>query len=167
MEDYLIKTKHLGIRFLKKDDDNYLKLVEKDPIVKEFFPEGPLSDKEIKDYINECLVTCKNKHLPCLVIFKLSNNEFVGEAYFDQIETGEIKVGYLLHQKFWNRGYATEMLKALLNWARDHIDTDYIVAYADKHNLASFRVMEKSGMKYYKKGRYLDMDCYFYRIRNR
>ncbi|KTD10627.1 GNAT family acetyltransferase [Legionella gratiana] len=166
MENYLIKTKHLGIRLIRKDDDKYLKLIERDPEVKEFFPEGLLSDKEIKDGINKCLAIYKEKHLPCLIIFKRFTDEFVGESYFNQLETGEIKVGYLLHQKFWNKGYATEILKALLNWAKEHIDTDYIIAYADKNNTASFRVMQKCGMKYYKKGRYRDMDCYFYRIRN-
>lgn len=118
MENYLIKTQHLGIRLIKKTDDKHLKLIERDPAVKEFFPEGLLNDKDIKDYIDECLVDYKEKRLPCFVIFKHSNDEFVGESYFNQLETGEIKVGYLLHQKFWHKGYATELLKALLRWAR-------------------------------------------------
>ncbi len=167
MDDYLIKTKHLGLRLLRKDDVKYLKHIERDPKVKEFFPEGLLSDKEIKEYINETLVLYKEKHLPSCIIFRLSGEKFIGEAYFNQLDSGEIKVGYLLHQKFWNKGYATEILKALLKWARDNIDTDYIIAYADRKNTASFRVMQKCGMKYYKKGRYLEMDCYFYRIRNK
>lgn len=167
MDNYLIKTKHLGLRIIEKGDEKYLKLIERDPEVKEFFPEGLLSDKDIKDYINECIVLFETKQLPCLVIFKLSSHEFVGEAYFNQLETGEIKVGYLLHQKFWHKGYATQILKGLLRWAKEHIDTEYIIAYADKRNTASFRVMQKCGLKYYKKGRHLNMDCYFYRIRNK
>ncbi|KTD43105.1 GNAT family N-acetyltransferase [Legionella parisiensis] len=166
MENYLIKTPHLGLRLIKKGDDKHLKRIERDPAVKEFFPEGLLNDKDIKDYIDECLVDYQEKRLPCFVIFKLSNDEFVGESYFNQLESGEIKVGYLLHQKFWHKGYATEILKALLRWARENIETKYIIAYADRKNTASFRVMQKCGMKYYKKGHYKDMACYFYRIRN-
>ena len=166
MQPYQITTKRLGMRLIRKEDSKYLEHIDKDPDVKEFFPEGTLTDKEIKDFINQSIFTNKNKHLPCMVIFKLTTNEFVGEAYFNQLNSGEIKVGYLFHKKFWNKGYASEVLKALLDWAKINIDTDYIIAYADKENSASFRVMEKCGMKYYKDGKHKDMECHFYRIKN-
>ncbi len=167
MQSYLITTKHLGLRFIRKEDAQHLERIDKDPEVKEFYPEGTLTDQEIRDFIKESIITYKNKHLPCFVIFQRKDDKFVGEAYFNQIETGEIKVGYLFHKKYWNKGYATEVLKALLNWAKIYIDTDYIIAFADVENIASFRVMKKCGMKYYKEGTYLGMRCYFYRIKNR
>lgn len=167
MRKYMINTTHLGMRFIHKEDEHYLQDIDKDPVVKRFYPEGTLSDEEIREFINDSLANKKEKNLPTLVIFKARNDDFVGEAYFDQLDTGEIKVGYLLHKKYWNKGYATEILKALLNWAKVNVNTDYIIAYADKNNEASFRVMEKCGMKYYKSGPFLDMDCHFYRKKNR
>lgn len=167
MRKYLINTTHLGMRFIRKEDARYLEEVEKDPEVKRFYPEGELTDQEIQDFIDESIQNKKEYNLPCFVIFKARNNEFVGEAYFDRMETGETKIGYLFHKKYWNKGYATEVLKALLRWARLHIDADYIIAYADRDNEGSFRVMEKCGMKYYKSGNYLNMECFFYRIKNR
>lgn len=95
MEHYLITTKQLGLRLMREDDVAYLENLDQDPEVKEYFPEGTLSRREIKDYVKDCITNYKTKHLPCLVIFRLKDNAFVGEAYFDQIETGEIKVGYL------------------------------------------------------------------------
>lgn len=166
MQKYLIKTKHLGLRFIRKEDIDYLEELDKDPAVAKFFPEGTLNNEEIKAFINRCLTTCENKNLPCFVIFKLKSDEFAGEGYFDQLKSGEIKVGYLFHKKYWNRGYATEVLQALLDWAKTHIDTDYIIAYADKKNLASLRVMEKCGMKHYKDDYYMNMESRFYRIKN-
>lgn len=121
-KNYLIKTKHLGMRTIRESDIDYLKSIDKDPEVKEFFPEGTLSNNEIKSYIRDCIINCKYENLPCFVIFKLKDDEFVGESYFDQIESGEIKVGYLLHKKQWNKGYATEVLNALLDWAKINID---------------------------------------------
>ncbi|KTD22149.1 GNAT family acetyltransferase [Legionella lansingensis] len=167
MEQYLITTKQLGLRLMRQDDVKYLEGLDKDPEVKEYFPEGTLSRREIKSQIETCLANYEVKHLPCLVIFRLKDNEFVGEAYFDRIETGEIKVGYLFHKKFWSKGYATETLRGLLAWAKQHIDADYIIAYADKNNKASFRVMKKCGMEHYKDAYYLGMICRFYRIKNR
>ncbi len=167
MRKYLINTPHLGMRFIRKDDAHYLEEVDKDPEVKQFYPEGTLTDQEIQEYIDESIVNKKENNLPCFLIFKARNNDFVSEAYFDRLDTGETKIGYLFHKKYWNKGYATEVLKALLRWARLHIDADYIVAYADRENEGSFRVMEKCGMKYYKTGTFLKMDCHFYRIKNR
>ena len=91
----------------------------------------------------------------------------MGEAYFGQLDTGETKIGYLFHQRHWNKGYATEVLMALLDWAKIHMDTDYIVAFADKNNIASFHVMEKCGMQHYEDRNYLNMDSRFYRIKIR
>lgn len=167
MQKYLIKTKHLGLRFITKEDVKHLKSLDKDPVVKEFFPEGTLSTQEINEFIAESMTLCDEKNLPCFVIFKINSGEFVGEAYFGQLDTGEIKIGYLFHKKHWNKGYATEVLKALLDWAKKHMDTDYIVAFADKNNAASFHVMEKCGLQHYKDSNYLNMECRFYRIRIR
>lgn len=167
MQKYLIKTERLGLRFIRKEDAKYLEDLDSDPVVKEFYPEGTLDAREISLFIKESIASCENKNLPCFVIFTLDPCDFVGEAYFGQLNTGEIKVGYLLHQKHWNKGYATEILNALLEWAKQYIDTDYIIAFADKNNTASFHVMENCGMHFYKNDNYLDMECQFYRIKIR
>ncbi|ASQ44758.1 GNAT family N-acetyltransferase [Legionella clemsonensis] len=164
---YLITTKRLGLRPMSREDLAYLAELDQDPEVKKYYPEGTLSCHEIKQYMKECFYNFERKNLPCLVIFNLKTGEFVGEAYFDELETGEVKVGYLFHKKYWRRGYATEVLNALLEWAKNNIDRDYIIAYADKNHTASLRVMEKCGMEYYKDDVYLDMESRFYRIKNR
>lgn len=167
MRKYLINSTHLGMRFIRKEDERFLKEIDTDPEVKRFYPEGTLTDLEIQEFIDDSIKNKKENQLPCFLIFKARNDDFVGEAYFDRLETGETKIGYLFHKKYWNKGYATEVLKTLLRWARLHIDADYIIAYADRANEASFRVMEKCGMKYYKSDTYLNMKCHFYRIKNR
>lgn len=55
--------------------------------------------------------------LPNFVMFLKESMEFVGRCGFGVIETGEIEVGYLLHKKFWGKGYASEALTALLEEA--------------------------------------------------
>ncbi len=167
MSEYLFKSKHLGFRLIRKSDVHYLKELDADPEVKFYFPSGILDSKEIKHEIGECLTQFKEKGLPCFIFFDLLSGGFVGRADFGEVETGEIKVGYLLSKDYWNKGFATEMLTALLNWAKENIDADYIIAYADKDHIASFRVMEKCGMHYYKSDYYHKMECDFYRIKNR
>lgn len=165
MQKFLIKTDHLGIRFITENDIQYLEGLDNDPEVKKYYPEGVLTKEELKDLINHCLDSCHNEQLPCFVIFELDTNAFAGRAYFDELKD-EIKIGYLFHKEFWDKGYATETLCALLDWAKQHIDAEYIIAYASKENPASLRVMEKCGMTYYKDGSYKGMKSKFYRIKN-
>ncbi|MCP0914024.1 MULTISPECIES: GNAT family N-acetyltransferase [Legionella] len=167
MQKFIIKTENLGLRFVSKEDLPHLQELEEDPEVKTFFPSGPLNGDEVYDLIKDCVTDCKYKNLPCFAIFELQSNDFIGRAYFGELPSGETKVGYLFHKTYWGKGYATEVLGALLKWAQKHIDAEYIVAYADKNHSASFRVMEKCGMEYYKDGFYKDMESSFYRIKNK
>ncbi len=62
-----------------------------------------------------------------------------------QIEGSSIELGYVIHPSFWGRGYATEMLRAVI----DHLQGagfGPIRAGAFAENAASIRVMEKCGM---------------------
>lgn len=56
--------------------------------------------------------------MPCFILFEIESGEFLGRCGFGFVETGEIEVGYLLHKKFWGKGYASEALSAMLEWTK-------------------------------------------------
>ncbi len=56
------------------------------------------------------------------------------------------EVGYCLGKPWWGRGYATEMLQQLLDFAVHRVGYKKVVAKHAVENPASGRVMEKSGM---------------------
>ncbi len=64
----------------------------------------------------------------------------------DRIE-GNIEIGYAIGSCYWNQGYVSEALEAVLDELKQ---TNYerIYAGAFKENPASLRVMEKCGMSY-------------------
>jgi RimJ/RimL family protein N-acetyltransferase len=55
--------------------------------------------------------------------------------------------GYALNRHYWNRGYATEAAKAILNAAFGKLNMHRVWATCDMRNHASYRVMEKLGMR--------------------
>lgn len=55
-------------------------------------------------------------------------------------------VGYEFGSKYWNHGYATEALKAVINYLFEDEDIEIITASHMSRNPASGRVMEKAGM---------------------
>ncbi|HTU25370.1 MAG TPA: GNAT family N-acetyltransferase [Pirellulales bacterium] len=61
-----------------------------------------------------------------------------------------VEVGYRLAPRFWGQGYATELSRALARHAFEQVGLPQLVAIADARNLASSRVLEKTGLKHRK-----------------
>ena len=59
----------------------------------------------------------------------------------------EAEIGWIVHLDYWKQGFATEMGKALLAFGFDALHLHRIVARCDAENSASYRVMEKIGMR--------------------
>ncbi|VVC75360.1 hypothetical protein AQUSIP_06500 [Aquicella siphonis] len=167
MHKYQIKTDRLGMRLLQMSDLDLIAELNADPEVRKFFPDGVVNRKQTAERMREFISFYDSMGLPCFVIFDLETGEFIGRCGFGPIETGEIEVGYLIRRKFWNQGYASEALKALLDWAKGNIDADYIIAFTPTEHRASQRVMQKCGMKYYKVDIGHGLQCCFYRMKNR
>ena|SRR5688572_12483785 len=62
-------------------------------------------------------------------------------------EPGVIKVGYTISPDAQGRGYATEAVRALVDFAFDELGFDVVRAYASEENEPSIRVAQKVGMR--------------------
>lgn len=54
--------------------------------------------------------------------------------------------GYLLHQKYWGQGYATEAARLVVKWAIGLPQVYRVWATCDPENLTSVKVLEKCGL---------------------
>ena len=64
------------------------------------------------------------------------------------INFGSCEIGYCYGEKYWNNGYATEALKAVIKFLFEECEADLINAEFMSNNPASGKVMAKAGMKY-------------------
>lgn len=168
MTKYTIVTTRLGMRFLISEDVDLLLDLESDPDVQQFSATGIKNYEQTKATVKRFLSNYTVNGLPCFLVFNLATDEFIGRAGFIFWEnTGDIEVGYCLHKKYWGQGYATEILNKLLVWARKNISIEYISACVDVNNVASARVLEKCGMRFYKSEIEHDVEHRFYRKVNR
>ncbi|MEZ4658682.1 MAG: GNAT family N-acetyltransferase [Caldilineaceae bacterium] len=62
------------------------------------------------------------------------------------VEGHTAEFGYLLNQKYWGNGYATEAARAIVQWAVNLPSVYRVWATCDVENLASARVLEKCGL---------------------
>jgi RimJ/RimL family protein N-acetyltransferase len=58
---------------------------------------------------------------------------------------GEIEIGYGTYDEFQNRGFMTEIVSGIIQWAKIQPNVKSIIASTDKSNIASHKVLEKNG----------------------
>jgi RimJ/RimL family protein N-acetyltransferase len=58
------------------------------------------------------------------------------------------EVGWVLHHRYWGRGYATEIGRTGLDVAFAELRAAEVVAFTEPHNARSRAVMERLGMTY-------------------
>jgi RimJ/RimL family protein N-acetyltransferase len=148
--NYLFTSERLGYRPVKKSDFAILLELDSDPEVRAFFPAGIMSSKQLEEKIEKYIQFYQSNKFGIFIAIELTTGEIVGRCGFGEAASDEIEVGYVFFKKFWGQGLASEALLALLGWAENNIKVDKIIAYAPVAHEASHRVMEKSGMQYYK-----------------
>jgi len=69
-----------------------------------------------------------------------------GVTLYMQEDRTEAELGWVLHKDYWRRGYVTEAALALMDLARS-IGVCRIFACCDSENVASYKTMEKLGLR--------------------
>lgn len=80
----------------------------------------------------------------------------------------QARLGYWIGHDYWNRGYGTEAVKAVLTYGFMQLDLNRIYAPHFQGNHASGRVLQKAGMTYEGRmrehylrfGRFVDLELY-------
>ena len=160
--EYLLTSERLGFRLPKDSDLSSLEKLDTDPEVRAQFPDGVMTPSQIRERLTKNRSCFEDNGYADFAVIELETGEFVGRAGFGLIEGGEIEVGYVFLKDHWGRGLAQESLQALLAWAAMNLEVPRIVAYAPKQHSASFNVMKKSGMRYFKTARMRGVECDLY-----
>jgi ribosomal-protein-alanine N-acetyltransferase len=151
MKKYLFEFDDLGFRPLLDSDVDYLIQLDCDPEIKKFFPGGALTKDKIPEKLKEYQDKYNKYGYGCYLVFELKNDKFIGRAGMSDLDTGETEVGYLIVKELWGKGFATRIVKALLNWCKHNLHKDRVIAFTPVEHKASERVMQKAGMRYLKK----------------
>lgn len=81
-------------------------------------------------------------------MIELKDGTHIGELCFKGVdEKGFAEIGYGIAGNFQGYGYATEAVCAAVDWALEQNMITCVTAEVDKDNIASRRVLEKSGFE--------------------
>ena len=178
MDTYIFTSKRLGFRNWKTTDIDILFEINSNEKVMEFFPSIQTKEKT-EVFIAKMQNQYAKKGFCYFAVELLETNLFIGfiglsEQTYESDFTPAIDIGWRLHPKFWNKGYATEGAKRCLEYGFHQLKLEKIIATAPKINLPSIAVMEKIGMQKVKEFRHpllLDfpdlVDCLLYIINSK
>ena len=81
--------------------------------------------------------------------------------------TGEVEVLYLIAEEYWGQGLATEGARISIEYGFNSVNLDEIIGLVLNGNIASSRVLEKSGLCYQDRTEYFNIECLKYIIDRR
>lgn len=97
-------------------------------------------------------------------IIEKASNKIIGFVGLNPYKDNEPEIEWKLGVTFWNKGYATEIGKALIAEAFRTTTIIGIYGMAEPENIASRKVLQKIGMKYLGINEFRDHKDAFYYI---
>jgi RimJ/RimL family protein N-acetyltransferase len=145
--DVFLETERLVLRRFTPADIESLFLLHNDPEVMRFLDGGKgVSRREIEREYREYFT--KDGYW---AVMERATDDFVGWFGFHpggDRAPHQFELGYRLRRSHWGRGYATEGSRALIRKGFAELGVRRVFAETMAVNLASRRVMEKSGLDY-------------------
>ncbi len=141
----MITTPRLLIRPFQEKDYPDLHAYLSDPAVYRFEPGAPVSLEEAREM---AIQRAHGTHYWAVIL--QAADRLIGHLYFAQtgpLEFSTWELGYIFNPAYQNQGYATEAAAALLRHGFVNWGIHRVTAHCNPENTASWRVMEKIGMR--------------------
>lgn len=154
MKNPLIETRRLSLRpFIRQDIDDLHRHWTDREMRKYLWDDQIISRETAAEVVERSLETFKEDGFGFWIVSLKSEPSLVGFCglrYFTDTEgsNSEVEILYGIGSGQCGKGLATEAAAAVLRYGFEESKLERIYAGADPPNAASFRVMEKLGMKY-------------------
>ena len=150
----ILETPRLALRQFTEGDVDELFELNSDPEVMRYLTGGkPTPREEIREQIIpfQLAVYERLDRLGTWAAESTATGEFLGWFHFrpghgTETDLTNIELGYRLRRSAWNKGYATEGSRALINMGFTDLDVVRVFAQTMTANSASRHVMEKCGL---------------------
>ena len=98
------------------------------------------------EMLNGCLEHPDQWEWYAIWMIELKDGAHIGELCFKGLSAdGVAEIGYGINEEYQSNGYATEAVRAVLEWAFTYPEVTAVEAETDSDNTASKRVLEKCG----------------------
>ncbi len=146
-----IESERLIFKSYKKDEiENFRSLVT-NKIIMKYVGNGVLSQEKAIELWNKLIEEFYPQGVNTIwSVFAKADSRYIGHAAIRPRTTKkeDWEISYMLRKEDWGKGLATEIAKRLIEYGFKELDLPEIFATVDDENLASHKVLEKSGMNF-------------------
>ncbi len=149
----VVETDRLVLRRLTVDDAEFiLELLNEPSFLKYIGDRGVRNLSDARQYILTGPVASYEQHGFGLYLTALRESEVaIGICGLLKRESLEdVDIGFAFLPRYWSKGYAFESASAIMDYGRDVLELQRIVAITAPANDASIRLLEKLGMRFEK-----------------
>jgi RimJ/RimL family protein N-acetyltransferase len=153
MPKNLLETKRLILREITIDDAGFMQRLMNDPSWLRFIGDRNIdSIKASEDYISNKIRPSYAKFGFGFYLASLKENDVpIGICGLIKRSTLEhVDVGFAFMPEFRSKGYGYESASAILDYGKDVLKINYIVAITELDNIHSVKLLEKLGLKFEK-----------------
>lgn len=145
-----IETKRLILRKMKHSDAHDLYDCFRDPAVSEYSEWPPhKSYAYTRDYVRYVVKGYRFDEVRTFCIVLKSENKVIGTCSFPSIDRNYkiAEIGYTIARPYWNMGYGSEAVAALVRFGFETVGLIRINARVAGDNLYSSAILKKLGFK--------------------
>lgn len=141
----LIETERCTIQPFEKEDSSDTKKLFVHPEVRKFLG-GIREETYIQESLNRMINPCENEFY--WVVREKTTKNLIGLVSLDPHHDGDfLEVSYQFLPKWWGKGYASEGVQRVLQYAFTDLKQEKIVAETQTANERSCRLLERVGMQ--------------------
>jgi ribosomal-protein-alanine N-acetyltransferase len=147
----LLSTPRLLLRDLRPTDLDDLYEYASDPEIDRYTPwDRYMSLDEAREDLGRYIARYEQGHFRAWGIEYRADKKLIGITNFGFIssEDRRAEMGYTIARKYWGQGLATEAAQALIQYGFEKLNLARIEAVVLPENVASAKVLLKSGMQY-------------------
>lgn len=138
------ETPRLILRGIEIDDWRAIHRYMSDPLVTRWLPEGLLEEEQSRAFA----IRNAGEKPEALAVLTKDANELIGHMVFHPWGPPRTyEIGWVFGREHQRRGYATEAARSLFAYAFESLGCHRIIATCQPLNVASWRVMERLGMR--------------------
>lgn len=139
----MIETKRLFVRRFLTSDLEEFKVLIRDKMSTDMAPyddQYPTDDASLQNILNYFTQTDE-----FLAVELKETNALIGYLALNKVDAQTKNLGYCILSSLWNKGYATEAVGELINYAKNVLHTKKLVSGTALINIPSVKLLKRFG----------------------
>ena len=142
-DSFIFETERLYTRNLNKVDHETFYDLKSNPKVMNPLPRKVLNRLDSNKELERLIELEKSTSKTIWAICEKHNNELIGCCGFMKNNENNDEIGYQLRERFWGKGYGTEIAKGLIEYGFNVLNSSLITADVNSINKGSIKILNK------------------------